>query len=460
MTDVAASTEPTDVAAFTGPRRKGSSWVERWKDWIAADPELPGVWRRRDGGFRIRGRATEPRTGKLREVSRALPDCKRAREAYTILETELARIREGTAPTTTSRVPPFHAFAATVFERKVASGAITSASGRTKWETIIRLHLIPAFGDTFVDKLTREDIERWKATELLAPRAHAKDDRRKRKLEGGKYSPGTANTILAVLRQITSQASREFNIRDVASDVDNVNTRGHRTYTYEEPNSVKPEDVPRFLAEMRVRFPEHYAFVFLGFTTGLRPSSLRPLRWRGPSADIKWDDGKLLVRRSQTRGNEVMEATKTGVDQILDLDPEQVSVMRWHLARLERENEQREKRSPHVAEIQRASDLLFPAAPTRWSGGGGYQSRSCLDKAFKSIAKILDLGYDVSPRAMRRSFQDLARAAQVKDVVTRAISGHATESMQRRYSTVAGAEVREGIAKVIDMATGRERRAA
>ena len=83
-----------------------------------------------------------------------------------------------------------------------------------------------------------------------------------------------------------------------------------------------------------------------------------------------------------------------------------------------------------------------------------------LDKAFKSIAKILEHGYDVSPRAMRRSFQDLARAAQVKDVVTRAISGHATESMQRRYSTVAGAEVREGIAKVIDMATGRERRAS
>jgi hypothetical protein len=80
-----------------------------------------------------------------------------------------------------------------------------------------------------------------------------------------------------------------------------------------------------------------------------------------------------------------------------------------------------------------------------------------LDKAFRTIAGVLELGYDVSPRAMRRSFQDLARAASVSDIVTRAISGHATEAMQHHYSTVAGAEVRSGLAAVIDIATGRRR---
>lgn len=61
---------------------------------------------------------------------------------------------------------------------------------------------------------------------------------------------------------------------------------------------------------------------------------------------------------------------------------------------------------------------------------------------------------------MRRTFRDLARAASISDIVTRAISGHATPEMQRRYSMVGGAEVRAGLAKVIDIATGRERRAA
>jgi hypothetical protein len=53
---------------------------------------------------------------------------------------------------------------------------------------------------------------------------------------------------------------------------------------------------------------------------------------------------------------------------------------------------------------------------------------------------------------MRRTFQDMARAAEVEDVVTRAVSGHATETMQQRYSTVAPAEIREAIGKVISLA--------
>jgi hypothetical protein len=50
---------------------------------------------------------------------------------------------------------------------------------------------------------------------------------------------------------------------------------------------------------------------------------------------------------------------------------------------------------------------------------------------------------------MRRTFNDLMRAAQVEAIVTRSISGHMTERMQDHYSTVSGAEQRAGIAKVI-----------
>jgi hypothetical protein len=441
--------------------RTTTTWIERWNDTIAAEPELPGVWRRKDGGFRIRGRTRDPKTNERRAVNRALPDCKRAREAAVILEAELAKIATGTEPVARpgSR-PKFEDYAVTVFDRKVANGAIVAVSGRDKWESIIRLHLMPAFGPILIDKLTRDDIEQWKASELVGARKHTKGTKHRRAIERGRYSPATANTVLAILRQITAEASREYNIRDVAADVDNVNTRGHRTYTYEEPNSVKPEDVPRFLAEFRAKFPDHYAFVFLGFTTGLRPSSLRPLRAKGPNADVKWDDGKLLIRRSHTRGAEIMDATKTGVDQILDLDPEQLAVLRWHVDQLEADNERRAKRSPHLAQAMAASELLFPAPPNKWSRGGGFQSRSALKDPFVTVGKALKLGYDVSPRAMRRTFQDLARAAAIGDVVTRAISGHATETMQRHYSTVADSEVREGMAKVIDIATRRERKAA
>ena len=40
----------------------------------------------------------------------------------------------------------------------------------------------------------------------------------------------------------------------------------------------------------------------LGFATGLRPSSLRPLRRDGATPNLLWDRAMLFVRRSQTKG--------------------------------------------------------------------------------------------------------------------------------------------------------------
>jgi hypothetical protein len=53
---------------------------------------------------------------------------------------------------------------------------------------------------------------------------------------------------------------------------------------------------------------------------------------------------------------------------------------------------------------------------------------------------------------MRRTFQDLGRAAQVHDFVVRAVSGHASAEMQQHYSTVSEEEVRPGLANVVSLA--------
>lgn len=347
----------------------------------------------------------------------------RARDASVVLAAELAALREGRAEAAAVTIPRVADWAATIYERKITDGRILSARGRDKWESILRIHLLPAFGTIFVDKLTAADIEAWKAT--MGPR-----------IRTGKASPHTGNTILGVLRVITAAAADEFDIRDPARRVRPFDVRAHRTYTAESPNSLRPADVPRFLDALRARYPQHYAFVFLGFCTGLRPSSLRPLRRCGPSADVKWEDGTLLVRQSQTRGREVMAATNTGRDQVIHLPPTLLDVLRAHADAL-------------PAGPARDSALLFPTED------GGFQSGSCLARPFRTVAKLIGLPYSVSPRAMRRTFQDLAREAGVRDIVTRAISGHATESMQRRYSTVRGQEVADGLARVIDIATAR-----
>lgn len=96
----------------------------------------------------------------------------------------------------------------------------------------------------------------------------------------------------------------------------------------------------------------------------------------------------------------------------------------------------------------RESELLFPAVT------GGFRARSCLDKPFAEVAKKIGLKYRFTPRGMRRTYQDLARAAGIHDAVTRAISGHATPAMQLHYSTARGAEVRSALANIAGIATG------
>jgi hypothetical protein len=131
------------------------------------------------------------------------------------------------------------------------------------------------------------------------------------------------------LRVILKAAKREFQLSHLASDgVEDFDTSEHCTYTEEEPNALLPEEVGVFLGTMRELFPQHFAMVYVGFATGFRPSSLRPLRRRGREADVLWEQGRLLIRRSQTPGDEVMNTTKQGRGYSIAVRTELMTVLR------------------------------------------------------------------------------------------------------------------------------------
>ena len=136
--------------------------------------------------------------------------------------------------------------------------------------------------------------------------------------------------------------------------------------------------------------------------------------------DVLWDTGKLLVRRSQTLGDEVMRTTKQKRRYSIDLPEEAIKVLRWHVE------------TQLVTPEQQDSDLLFPSTT------GGFRASTVLNKPLADVAEQIGLGKRFTQRGLRRTFQDLARAANVEAVVTRSISGHATEKMQEHYSTVNG----------------------
>lgn len=105
-----------------------------------------------------------------------------------------------------------------------------------------------------------------------------------------------------------------------------------------------------------------------------------------------------------------------------------------------------QKRRDGMRGFAGVGDLVFP------SEVGGFVSPSCLDKPFLKIAEAAKIKKPITPRAMRRTAQDLSRLAGVNDLVTRAVSGHSDVAMQELYSTIRGEEMRKSLAAVVQLA--------
>lgn len=418
-----------------------STWVERWGYAVSAKPTRPGIWRLKTGGFLVRVRANEPRTGRRVSKTRALPSARTVAEAQLErdrLHAELRAEARGERPSTTT----FSAYAASLLEQKILRGKLKSQATREWWRDALKV-LIPAFGPLDITELRKQDIDHWLSTQVARWMREGRPIQRKRRVKGKLVdveilhppSPRTINGWLRVLRVICHAARNDYDLHRSAFDGIDFFEEG-RAYTREAPNALPPEVVPLFLAKARELFPQHYAMILLGIVTGWRPSSLRPLRRKGPGRDIDWTTGVVLLRRSHSRKQVVMDATKTGRDQDVALPADVLAVLREHADNL--------PEGP-----MRDSELLFPARH------GGFQTRTALTKPFERICAALSdkLGYRVTPRSMRRTFNDLARTVGVHDVVTRSVSGHVTEGMQRHYSTAQHDEQRRELSRVFSAVT-------
>lgn len=403
-------------------------WRQKWRSTIRRTRH-PGVWERKEGGFLIRALITERATGRRRELKRVLPNAD-LETAITTLAQGVKILRDGAAQNATSKTR-FAAFAVDVFEQQKRAGRLRSAASLRKWGDIL-VHLIAGtrdgngallvrgLGEFFLDELRPTHLEQWHAnvTSNL--------------INTGIYKPTTCTGWRAVLRVVLRHAQRRLALSlNLADSIPVFDTREHDPYPAEEPNALPPERVGEFLAALRTMYPQFYAMTLLGLFTGLRPSSLRPLRRSGEQQDILWDSGEVLVRRSQTFGEKVMNTTKTGVRLRIGLPAFVMDVLRWHVD------------TQLMEAAQQDSELLFPSIT------GGFRAPTVLNKPFAAVAQEMRLGYKFTQRGLRRTFQDLARRAEIESVVTRSISGHATEQMREHYSTVAIVEKARAIERMV-----------
>ena len=181
---------------------KEQRWVRRWKSWISPTPVLPGVFKRKEGGFLCRGRARDPRTGRLRDIKMTFLDT-HAATAFERLQVELKKVRSGMADEVKTKIR-LKNFAVSLVERKVELGELKSAKSREKWSANLIHHLLPTFGDFYIDTIRRADIETWKSKMAS-------------KVKAGSYSPRTVNDWLATLRVIINAAVSELELNRSAA---------------------------------------------------------------------------------------------------------------------------------------------------------------------------------------------------------------------------------------------------
>lgn len=399
-------------------------WVNRWNTWIAAEPTLPGVWKCRDGGHLVRGRIVCEKTGKPVEFRKVYPEVNSAMEAVKLLQEGLEVKRTG-RPKVESLIPRLKDFAVCLVEEKVSvhtddNRGFKSIATRHKWKTVLLKHIFPRFGDMYLDKIDGTDIRAWQLDMGKA-------------ITAGKLSPRTANDRMGTLRTIINEAVIRYKLPfNPMAGIRNFSKAEHPTYTEEEPNALTPEEVSRFLSSAQLLVPRHFAFFVIGFATGLRPSSIRPLRWKGPESDIVWDKKVILVRRSHTLGQTFMNCPKNAKGQRIGVPQEILNILKWH-------------GETQLTDKERStSDLLFP-------GKHGFVSRQTIYRIIPDILRHAGITKHITQRAWRRTFNDLARLASMDHLVLRSISGHSSESMTELYSTVYGAEQRAGLARIAEI---------
>lgn len=261
------------------------------------------------------------------------------------------------------------------------------------------------------------------------------------------YIAETKNGWIRVFRTIVRAGLEEYGIdqnplaglRYFPDATGEVDIEGDHT------NALNLEETPRFLAQLRLRYPQWYAMGFLGIAVGSRPSTLRPLRRQGLKVDYDPEKMRLVLRRSNSRAHVIMNRTKTQKKTkkptIINLTQEVCDVLDWHIeTQLE-------------TGLQQASEFLFPAKD------GRMRSRSSLYKVFNVVLASIGIKKRFTPKGMRRTHTDLARIAGVPKDVRKSISGHETDQMVEHYSTIHAAEQRAAVGGVVDLMEKRRKKA-
>lgn len=176
------------------------------------------------------------------------------------------------------KCPEFTAYA----KHYIKDYAMTTCKRNTwrGYESIIRLHLVPAWKGKKLNEISRAD-----AKTLLLQKQRAG------------YSPKTVDNIKVLVSGIFTQACEEELLQ--ANPALRLGKYIKKQDRKKHINPLTKEQASKFLATAQCEAPEHYPLLLCAFRTGMRLGELIGLAWE----DLDFEANLIEVQRSYSHGH-------------------------------------------------------------------------------------------------------------------------------------------------------------
>lgn len=381
--------------------------------------------RERDGTLHVRHQWTDPATLNRKGTTWMVPRAEGLSERQYMLaaRAELLRLRDSIESTARVGSDPHQRFEDYV-ERQIAqrfAAGVIGESTRFRYDNEMKKWLIPKWGKRYLDNVSREEVKEWMGElgQLAVKR---------------KYQPSYLNGVWRTFKTFVADYAVDYRVPNPCERIHSISTAlGKKTYTLKEPNSLGTgEELVAFFKACKDVAPQCYGFFFLGVLTGRRTCELKPLRAAGKDPDVDWETGVLQVRRSQVRDFAPREMTKQKKDVFAVLPKSMLDILAWH-------------RGEFGLRAPRGEELLFPPRFRHQ----GYMSPAALDKVLPLICEKAGIKKHITPRFMRRTYNDIGDEAKIDREVIKAMSGHGTDKMKEHYSTVALRRSKEALTSML-----------
>src|SRR3954468_18275203 len=304
------------------------------------------------------------------------------RMAQDWLDDVLGQARAGTLPGMTRTGVTFAEACEDYLAHKESDRRLKPTTLRD-YSSIMKAHLIPAFGDLAIENLTTEMVEDWKLTLQM--------------------SNTTKIKILTVLFGVMERARKRYRLP--VNPIRDVEKPRHDSAPGGELQFYSPEEV---FALVRAAESEQDAAVFLTAAfTGLRRGELVALRWR----DVDFPNATIRVSASYSERH--LTRPKSGKVRAVPMAPDVATA----LARLG----QRERWTG-------PDDLVFPGATGSWMDASAMYRRfvAAAERAGLSRLRFHDLRHTFGTTMAANPKVDLRRLQEWM--------GHADMTTTQRYS--------------------------